>query len=217
MPESSDPYENLGVAPEASFDDVQEARQARLAEVGDDPLARSRVEAAYDAVLMNRLKERQQGRVSTAARSASQREQQAPSAGRPALPALPQRPALPAVRTAAAAGFPLPSLELATGREFWFPLAAIGALSVLLLLPGSDPRLLLSLASVATLLNLQRRLGRFPRAVLFSIVLLVAGLLLGAGLLALVSGQGLALPIGSLQLEALPALLLLLVGALLIA
>ncbi len=216
MPESNDPYASLGVPPEASFDAVQEARQARLDEVGDDPLARSRVEAAYDAVLMDRLKERQQGRVSTAARSASQREQQAPPAGRPALPSLPQLPALPAMR-ASTASIVLPGLALATGREFWFPLAAIGSLLVLSLLPGADARLLLALASIATLLNLQRRLGRFPRAVLFTLLLLVIGLLLGGALLALVAGQGLALPIGPLQLESLPALLLLLLGALLIA
>jgi hypothetical protein len=216
VPESNDPYTSLGVAPDASFDDVQEARQARLAEVGDDPLARSRVEAAYDAVLMDRLKERQQGRVSTAARSASQREQQPASTGRPALPALPQLPALPAMRAGSAA-MALPSLALASGREFWFPIAAIGGLLVLMLLPGSDPRLLLGLASVATLLNLQRRLGRFPRAVAFTLLLLVGGLLLGSLLLALVAAQAMVLPIGPLQIESLPALLLLLLGSLLIA
>ena len=96
VPEASDPYERLGVSPDASFDHVQEARQARLAELGeDDPLARSRIEAAYDAVLMDRLKERQQGRVSTAARTASQREQLAPSTERPALPSLPRLASLP--------------------------------------------------------------------------------------------------------------------------
>ena len=74
-----DPYVRLGIPPDAPFDQVQEARAARLAEIGeDDPLARSRLEAAYDAVLMDRLKERQQGRVSTAARTASQREQVTP-------------------------------------------------------------------------------------------------------------------------------------------
>ena len=70
-----DPYERLAIPADAPFDAVQAARDARLEEVGEDPMARSRVEAAYDAVLMDRLKERQQGRVSSAARSASQREQ----------------------------------------------------------------------------------------------------------------------------------------------
>ena len=87
---SGDPYAHLGVAVDASFDEVQAARQARLAEVGEDPLARSRVEASYDAILMNRLRERQQGRVSTAARSASQREQAA--AAPPPRPSSNSRP-----------------------------------------------------------------------------------------------------------------------------
>lgn len=94
-PDASDPYERLGVAPDASFDTVQEAKLARLQEAGEDPMVRSRIEAAYDAVLMDRLKERQQGRVSSAARSASQREQASPPPSRPALSALPSLPQLP--------------------------------------------------------------------------------------------------------------------------
>ena len=70
-PGEDTPYGRLKVASGASFDEVQAARQARLDEAGDDPMARAQIEAAYDAVLMARLKERQQGRVSTAAASAS--------------------------------------------------------------------------------------------------------------------------------------------------
>ena len=62
QPGSLNPYERLGISPDASFDDVQAAKQARLSEVGEDPMSRARIEAAYDAVLMERLKDRQQGR-----------------------------------------------------------------------------------------------------------------------------------------------------------
>jgi hypothetical protein len=218
VPEASDPYERLGVTPDASFDHVQEARAARLAELGeDDPLARSRIEAAYDAVLMDRLKERQQGRVSTAARTASQREQLAPQGDRPALPALPRLASLPSARALPSPGSLLPRLELASGREFWFPLAAIGSLLVLLLLPGIDPRLPLGVGAIVTLLNLQRRLGRFPVAVGWTLTLLVSGLILGGVVLVLLANQITALPLAALQLESVPALLLLLLGALLIA
>jgi hypothetical protein len=99
QPGSLNPYERLGISPDASFDDVQAAKQARLAEVGEDPMSRARIEAAYDAVLMDRLKERQQGKVSTAALNASQREAAKPAAkpaaGKPALPSMPSLPALP--------------------------------------------------------------------------------------------------------------------------
>ena len=218
VPEASDPYERLGVSPDASFDHVQEARQARLAELSDDdPLARSRIESAYDAVLMDRLKERQQGRVSTAARTASQRDQQVPQAERLALPSLPRLAALPPARAIASSGSLLPRLALASGREFWFPLAAIGSLLVLLLLPGVDPRLPLGLAAIVCLLNLQRRLGRFPKAVVWTLGSLVLGLLLGGAALSLLGPQLPALPLAALQLESVPALLLLLLASLLIA
>ena len=214
-----DPYDRLGVPPDAPFDQVQEARAARLAELSeDDPLARSRIEAAYDAVLMDRLKERQQGRVSTAARTASQREQVAPAAEpRVSLPSLPRLAPLPLVRNAARPPFALPRLELATGRDFWFPLVAIGALLVLLLLPGADPGLPLALGSLATLLTLQRRHGRFLQAVATTLALLVAGLLVGAALVALIGAPLDALPLARLQIESMPALLLRLLGALLLA
>ncbi|MFM7312653.1 MAG: CPP1-like family protein [Cyanobium sp.] len=214
-----DPYDQLGVDLDASFEAVQGARQRRLNEVGDDPIARAGVEASYDAILMNRLRERQQGRVSTAARSASQREQvsgaPAPRADGPALPRLPQLPAVGLPRPSLA----LPSLELATGRERWLPLAVGGVVLVLLLALSAPPaELLLSLMTLTTLLNLQRRRGRFLPALGWSFALLCAGLLLG-GLLAssLDPALPLGLPISLVQVQAIPALLLLLLGALLIA
>ncbi len=215
---ASDPYQRLGVPPDASFDAVQEAKLARLAEAGDDPMARSRIEAAYDAVLMDRLKERQQGRVSSAARSASQREQATPPPSRPALSALPSLPQLPPARLPRPR-LSLPQLQLATGRERWFPLAADGALLLLLiLLPGAAPELLVAFATGVTLLNLQRRNGRFLAAVGWCFALLCAGLVLGGlavGGLAPLASAGLIL--SPEQIQSIPAILLLLLGALLIA
>jgi hypothetical protein len=87
---------------------------------------------------------------------------------------------------------------------------------VLLLLPGIDPRLPLGLGAIVTLLNLQRRLGRFPAAVGWTLALLVCGLILGGVTLTMVANQITALPLAALQLESVPALVLLLLGALLI-
>jgi hypothetical protein len=213
--EGQDPYERLGIAVDAPFDQVQQAKQARLTEVGDDPIARSRIEAAYDAVLMDRLKERQQGRVSQAARSASQREQVPPSPPRASLPSLPSLPALPSLAVAGGSGL---RLSLASGRERWFPLVTLGLLLVLVLLPGTAPELLLALATLVTALNLQRRNGRFLPAVGFSFGLLLLGLALGSLLLQLVDPTlPLGLPLDPRQVQSVPALLLLLAGALWIA
>ncbi|MCP9940965.1 CPP1-like family protein [Cyanobium sp. ATX 6E8] len=210
----SGPYERLGVPSDASFDAVQAAKLARLEEVGDDTMARSRIEAAYDAVLMERLKERQQGRVSSAAKSASQREQLAPPPPKLAVPALPQLP-LPRM---AAPQLKLPGLALASGRERWFPLATAGVLLLLLLLaPGCPPDLVLALATAMTVINLQWRNRRFLAAVGWGFGLLCLGLLVGAILAgALSTSLPLGLPLTPLQVQSLPALLLLLLGALLI-
>lgn len=216
----SDPYAQLGVAVDASFDEVQSARDARLAEAGEDPIRRARLEAAYDAILMNRLRERQQGRVSTAARTASQREQTGTvSSARPGSGPLPRLPQLPVVGGGQRPSWSLPTLTLATGRERWFPLATIAPLLLLLfLLPGSPAELLLALATLATVLNLLRRSGRFLPALGWSFGLLCLGLVLGTLLVgALNPSLPLGLPISLVQVQSLPALLLLLLGALLIA
>jgi hypothetical protein len=214
---SSDPYARLGIDRDAAFDAVQSARDQRLAEAGDDPVHRSRVEAAYDAVLMDRLKERQQGRVSNAARSASQRELASPPPPRPLLPTLPR---LPAIGTAAGSqpARRWPAFGWASDRERWFPLAAQGLLLVVVLfVPGAAPELILALATGATVLNLQRRTQRFLLAVTAGFTLLTLGLILGALLVSVVDPQlPFGLPLNGLQVQSLPALLLLLLGALLI-
>jgi hypothetical protein len=216
-PSSGSPYERLGVSADASFDEVQAAKQNLLDQVGDDSIARARVEAAYDAVLMERLKERQQGKVSTAARSASKREQAAPQAPKqPPLVNLPQvslpKVSLPKLQASAIA---LPQLALAQGRELWFPLAAGGALLLsLLALPSSYAELIMALATGVCLINLQRRSGRLLPAMGWSLALLSLGLLVG-GLLAAQLPAG--LPLTATQLQSLPAWLLLLLGGLFIA
>ncbi|MFN9694783.1 MAG: CPP1-like family protein [Synechococcaceae cyanobacterium] len=215
--EPEDPYTRLGIPHDSLFDEVQTARKARLQEVGDDQIAASRVEAAYDAILMDRLKERQQGRVSSAARSASQREQATPPP-RPVLPALGGMSQLPMPRLAPTPP-KLPTLAPAQGREFWFPLIADGVLLLLMLLvPAAMPELLLALATAVTLLNLQRRNGRFLAALGWSFGLLLTGLVVGAVLVSLLNASlPVVLPLGPSQVQGLPALLLLLLGALLIA
>ena len=213
------PYERLGITADASFDEVQAAKRARLLEVAGDTMASSKVEAAYDAVLMERLKQRQQGKVSTAAKTASQREQVPPAQklSVSALPKLPQLPKLTQLPKFAQAALPRVS-PAAQGRELWFPLATSGVLlGLLVLVPAAPPELLLALATGMAVINLQRRTGKFLKAVGWSFGLLSLGLVLG-GLLA--AGLDPSLPMGfplsSVQVQSLPALVVLLLGALLL-
>ena len=215
------PYERLGITADASFDAVQEAKQQRLDEVGDDPQARARIEAAYDAVLMDRLKERQQGKVSSAALNASQREATRPAVAtppaRPSLPSLPSLGGLPRP-TLPAGGVSLPTLRLQEGRERWLPLAGAAVLVAALLLAPAAGELVLALATLLTVVSLQRRNGRLLVAVGWSLLLLTLGLLVGGLLLNLIDpALPLGLPLSPQQVQSLPVLLLLALGALLIA
>ena len=76
---ADDPFARLGLSRDAGFDQVQAAKARCLAEVSGDDQARAKIEAAYDAVLMARLRDRQQGQVSAAAATASEREAMAGS------------------------------------------------------------------------------------------------------------------------------------------
>ena len=57
------PYETLGVTELASFEEVQSVRDRLLKQHTDDPRRSAQIEAAYDAVLMKRLKLRQEGKI----------------------------------------------------------------------------------------------------------------------------------------------------------
>jgi hypothetical protein len=57
------PYEQLGVAEDATFEEIQAAKQRVIAQLSGDRQLQDNIEAAYDAILMERLKLRQQGKI----------------------------------------------------------------------------------------------------------------------------------------------------------
>ncbi len=57
------PYDKLGLTEEATFDEIQEARTRLVKQCSDDPQLLEAVEAAYDAILMERLRLRQEGKI----------------------------------------------------------------------------------------------------------------------------------------------------------
>ena len=204
-PNSSDPYEQLGIAADATFEQVQAAKQNCLNQIkADDALGRARVETAYDSVLMQRLKERQLGQLTGAAATASKRE--AASNAAPAAPALPRLAVLQNLPRPKLQ-WQQPSIKLAEEKQLWWPLAGHGLLLLLLLVVGNQlgtPELLLALASLLTIGALQRRRSRLFAAVGLTIAAIAIGLLIGS----LISA-GSSLPIGEAQFAAVPALLLL--------
>jgi hypothetical protein len=56
-------YEKLGISESASFEEIQKARARLNEECASDPQRLQEVEAAYDALLMERLRLRQEGKI----------------------------------------------------------------------------------------------------------------------------------------------------------
>lgn len=215
------PYVRLGVTDDASFDAVQEAKAEKLAACGDDPQARARIEADYDAVLLDRLKQRQAGKISQGAVSASQQEAKAASPLKqlklPALPQLPMggRPARP--RSRPTLSMEWPRFGLAQGQRLWMPLLIHGGLLawVALFDPHSSAlSLILAIGTGATILNLLWRHGSFFKAAFWGF----AGLAVGLGMGALLT-QPLAVtsPLQELQTSSTLALLVQLLLAITVA
>lgn len=60
---SQSPYEQLGVTEASSFEEIQDARNHLFAQHQGDRKQLESIEAAYDAVLMDRLRLRQEGKI----------------------------------------------------------------------------------------------------------------------------------------------------------
>jgi len=57
------PYEKLGVTENSTFDEIQDARSRLLQQYSGDMKKVETIEAAYDAILMERLRMRQEGKI----------------------------------------------------------------------------------------------------------------------------------------------------------
>jgi hypothetical protein len=63
MSENTNSYETLGLNDASSFEEVQAARERLLIECEGDPQRKAKIEAAYDTILMERLRMRQEGKI----------------------------------------------------------------------------------------------------------------------------------------------------------
>ncbi len=217
--ESQDPYERLGISADAGFEEVQRARETSLKAAGDDPMARARIETAYDSVLMGRLRERQSGTISSAAVTASRLENQ--SSPTPSTSPVNPSALLTRIRNLSlqspnltSTGF-LPSLILVEGQGLLVRLIAGGIGLLLLLVAPTAVDLVLALSTIGLFISQVKR-GRRPLGALgWSLALVALGLVLGAVIAALLATQS-GLPLNPILFEALPAYLVLLAGTLLL-
>ncbi len=152
---SQDPYLILGVNEGASFDAIQEARDKKLIEAGDEQITKAKIEAAYDSLLMVSLKSRQLGNASNEAINASKKENESKKVGDMGAGSLLTRlKNLNLPKNEASASNFLPSLELPSGQELNIRVSfGILAFLLVLIVPSESVELILSFSTIGLFIS----------------------------------------------------------------
>ncbi|AFZ58922.1 CPP1-like family protein [Anabaena cylindrica FACHB-243] len=169
------PYEKLGVSEDASFDEIQDARNRLLDQHGGDGKGLELIESAYDAILMERLRMRQEGKIKVPERirfpemrsQSPQKENPTPREQSPAwLRRMLDQPSMPDVLLPGAWYLSLSAISL------FYPAARDQVLQLALVVGVG-----------VSIYFLNRKENKFGRAVLFTLGSLIIGLISG-GLIA---------------------------------
>lgn len=175
------PYEKLGVSEDASFDEIQDARNRLLEQYSGDTKRVEMINVAYDAILMDRLRMRQEGKIKVPERIRfPERLVQAPAKESPTKseqsPAWLQR-----------------IIDKPTPRDVLLPGAwylGLSAISVFYQAGGDQVlQLALVLGVSIGIYFLNRKEGKFGRAVLLTLLGLIVGLIAGGLVASLVLPQ----------------------------
>jgi len=165
------PYEKLGVSEDASFDEIQDARNRLVEQHSGDAKRLEVIEIAYDAILMDRLRMRQEGKIKVPERI------RFPEAR---LQALPKES--PAPRDQSPAWLQR-MLDQPTRADVLLPGAWYLGLSAISIFYPATGDQVLQLALVVgvgiSIYFLNRKESKFGRAVLLTLIGLIVGLIAG--------------------------------------
>lgn len=170
-------YQQLGVSEDASFEEIQEARERLKHQYSEDRKLLESIEMAYDAILMERLRLRQEGKIK-----------------------VPE-----AVRLAEATPAPAPApapkpqwlerlLDTPSKPDILWPAGVYGFFSIICLYPGTNPgvlQILLALGLGSCLYFLNRKERLLGRSVLLTMAALIIGFIIGGILTPLGTSIGL--------------------------
>lgn len=190
MSEQNVHYETLGLTEASSFEEVQSAKTRLSAEYKDDPQRKESIETAYDAILMERLRLRQEGKIKV-----PDRIRFAEKLSKPKSPT----PIKSGLSNASGAQWlsDLLDQQESSGDRLWPSLIFAALIALSWLLASEDAvgaSLTLALGMMATVYFLNQKTRRLLRSFGFGL----AGLLVGVGLSLVIAqvlgSQGTVLP-----------------------
>ena len=183
------PYERLGVSENASFEEIQTAKQRLFQQYRDNSQILESIETAYDAVIMDRLRMRQEGRIKVPDKirfpeKLAEVSPPTPSVSVPKSPSWLQR-----------------SLDKPSRSDLLWSAGIFLTLTTITVFSRNNTEsvlpLLMAIGTIANIYLLNRKEHRLGRAVLFTLLGLLIGIGAGTGLETL-----LGLPNGSIFLSA---------------
>lgn len=165
------PYEKLGVTEDATFDEIQDARGRLVRQYSGDHRHIEAIEAAYDAILMERLRMRQEGKIKVPEGIRfAERLSQAPPKESP----VPTKKSAEWLRRL----LDKPSLSEVLLSSSVF--LALSSLSIFYITAGNQVlQLSLIVGVAASLYFINRKEQKFGRAVLLTGFSLIVGLIVG--------------------------------------
>lgn len=176
------PYEQLGVTENSSFEEIQAAKKRLYEQHGHDHTVLEEVEIAYDSIIMDRLRLRQEGKIKV-----------------PEKIRFPERNAektlkVPQIVNDKSAVWLQELVDRPSQADILWPSGIFLTLSAIAVFsPNSEASilpLLMALGFIANIYFLNRKEGRSGRAFLISFVALFAGIAIGTGLANLLLSQG---------------------------
>lgn len=173
----NNPYELLGVSDNASFDEIQSAKKRICEENKNDAQIIEKIEAAYDEVIMERLKLRQEGKIKV-----------------PERIRFPERNKVETMTPNQAPMINSPNwlqdlIDNPSQGDILAPTGIFLGLGILSLFANNLP-LFMALGFIANIYFLTRKENRFGRSLLITIITLVVGIGLATALIASLGSSG---------------------------
>ena len=175
-------YEQLGVGENASFEEIQDAKKRLTQQYGNDSKKVESIESAYDTIIMDRLRLRQEGKIKVPERIRF--PERAPD----------PLPNITPVSNQYSSNWLQQFIDNPSQTDILFPTGiflVLASIAVFAQTPeASLLPLLMALGFMANIYFLNRKEGRFGRAFLMSLVALFIGIGIGTGVAELLVGQG---------------------------
>ncbi|MFM7441546.1 MAG: CPP1-like family protein [Snowella sp.] len=193
------PYQTLGVTEDSSFDEIQAVKSRLSQKYQGDNRALEIVESAYDAILMDRLKLRQEGKIKV-----------------PDIIRFPERmvekpPSLPSINMSNSPAWIQQLVDTPSRNDILLPAGIFGVLGAISAFnkdtTGSFSSLLLVIGVFITIYFINRKERKIGRAFLITLVALLLGVALGTGLAGLLGASGLMFGLASEQVACFVAFL----------